>query len=187
MNTPKDLKTLQAQYDQMVKIAYETAVPEKEGKGTTRVDYLKARNFLSEIKAKLGEMEKNLKLAELGLKMAMGLDPGASLVLANIPLEGLPRPSWNLEEMKERVLAKNVDLLISDVNAENIRARIPEWFRKSGLGQTFVLLPVVIDNRAIGLFYGEKAQAGELTIAPREMNLLKTLRNQAVLALRQRR
>jgi len=85
------------------------------------------------------------------------------------------------------VLAKNVDILINDVNAENIRARIPDWFRKSALGQTFVLLPIVIDARAIGLFYGEKATPGELTIAPKEMNLLKTLRNQAVLALRQKR
>jgi eukaryotic-like serine/threonine-protein kinase len=85
------------------------------------------------------------------------------------------------------VLAKNVDLLISDIDGENIRARIPEWFRSSSLGRTFVLLPIVLDNKAIGLFYGEKSQAGELTVAPREMNLLKTLRNQAVLALRQRR
>jgi HD-like signal output (HDOD) protein len=85
------------------------------------------------------------------------------------------------------VLTKNVDLLISDIGADNIRARIPEWFRKSTLGHTFVLLPIVVDHKAIGLFYGEKTQAGELTVEPREMNLLKTLRNQAVLALRQRR
>jgi hypothetical protein len=85
------------------------------------------------------------------------------------------------------VLAKNVDLLVSDVDAENIRTRIPEWFRKGALGRTFVLLPIVVEHKAIGLFYGEKPQAGELTVEPREMNLLKTLRNQAVLALRQRR
>ena len=85
------------------------------------------------------------------------------------------------------VLAKNVDLLITDIGAENIRARIPDWFRKSALGHTFVLLPIVVDHKAIGLFYGEKTQAGDLTVEPREMNLLKTLRNQAVLALRQRR
>ncbi|MCC7080996.1 MAG: HDOD domain-containing protein [Burkholderiales bacterium] len=84
-------------------------------------------------------------------------------------------------------LAKNVDLLISDVEAPNIRARIPEWFRKASLGQTFVLLPIAPERKPIGLLYGEKTLAGELTIEPREMNLMKTLRNQAVLALRQRR
>ena len=66
----------------MVKIAYETAVPEKEEKGTTRLDYLKARNFHSEVKAKLSEADKNFKLAELGLKMAMGLYPDAPLKMA---------------------------------------------------------------------------------------------------------
>jgi hypothetical protein len=84
-------------------------------------------------------------------------------------------------------LDKNVDVLVSDIDADNIRLRIPEWFRKSALGQTFVLLPVVIDKKPIGLFYGDKGRCGELVIAPREMNLLKTLRNQAVLALKQRR
>jgi eukaryotic-like serine/threonine-protein kinase len=84
-------------------------------------------------------------------------------------------------------LAKNVDLLITDIEAPNIRARIPEWFRKASLGQTFVLLPIVLDHKPIGLFYGEKGLAGDLTVEGREMNLLRTLRNQAVLALRQRR
>jgi serine/threonine protein kinase len=84
-------------------------------------------------------------------------------------------------------LAKNVDVLISDIDAENIRARIPAWYRSSGLGAAFVLLPIVIDAKPVGLFFGDKAQAGELTIEQRELSLLKTLRNQAVLALRQRR
>jgi len=84
-------------------------------------------------------------------------------------------------------LAKNVDLLISDVDADNIRGRIPEWFRKHALGHSFLLLPIVVERRAIGLFYGDKPGSGELAIGAQEMNLLKTLRNQAVLALRQRR
>ncbi len=81
----------------MVKIAYETAVPEeKEEKGATRLDYLKARNFHSEVKAKLSEMNKNFKLAELALKMAMGLDTDAPLKVAEVPLEGLPMNVWGL-------------------------------------------------------------------------------------------
>jgi serine/threonine protein kinase len=85
------------------------------------------------------------------------------------------------------VLAKNVDILISDIDAENIRTRIPDWYRKSALGATFVLLPIAVDGRTIGLFYGDKSSAGELAIEPSTMNLLKTLRNQAVLAIRTRK
>jgi serine/threonine protein kinase len=85
------------------------------------------------------------------------------------------------------VLEKNVDVLVTDVDAARIRTRIPEWFRKSALGQTFVVLPVVVDGKPIGLIYGEKPNAGDLVITLPEMSLLKTLRNQAVLALKQRR
>jgi hypothetical protein len=99
----------------------------------------------------------------------------------------LALPFGQSEDVFSVCLAKNVDLLITDIEAANIRARIPEWFRKASLGQTFVLLPIVLERKPIGLFYGEKALAGELTVEAREMNLLKTLRNQAVLALRQRR
>jgi hypothetical protein len=38
----------------------------------------------------------------------------------------------------------------------------------------------------VGLFYGDCDQAGALRFDPAELNLLKTLRNQAVLAMRQR-
>jgi hypothetical protein len=99
----------------------------------------------------------------------------------------LSMPFGREQDVFSVALAKNVDLLISDIEAPNIRARIPEWFRKAALGQTFVLLPIVVDQKPIGLFYGEKILAGELSVEAREMNLLKTLRNQAVLALRQRR
>jgi serine/threonine protein kinase len=96
-------------------------------------------------------------------------------------------PLDNEQDVFSVVLERNVDVLVTDVGAENIRSRIPDWFRKNALGQTFVVLPVVVDKKAIGMFYGDKALAGELVIEAREMNLLKTLRNQAVLALKPRR
>jgi len=56
----KEAETRANVVSKMVKIAYETAVPEKEEKGTTRIDYLKSKNFQSEVKAKLSEMDKIL-------------------------------------------------------------------------------------------------------------------------------
>jgi outer membrane protein len=94
----------------MVKIAYETSIPEKEEKGTTRLDYLKARNFQSEVKAKLSEANKNFKLGELSLKMAIGLDPASPLLLKEISFESLPRDIDPLNGMREQVLARNPDL-----------------------------------------------------------------------------
>lgn len=85
------------------------------------------------------------------------------------------------------VIDKNVDLFIADANAENIRSKIPEWHRKNVHAETFMLLPITIEKKCIGLFYADCAKTGQLQIQPRHLNLLKTLRNQAVLAIRQKR
>ncbi|HSB06662.1 MAG TPA: TolC family protein [Thermodesulfobacteriota bacterium] len=126
----------------MVKIAYETAVPEKEEKGTTRLDYLKARNFHSEVRAKLSEMDKNFKLAELALKMAMGLDTSAPLKVAEVSLEGLPVNVWSLGELKERTLTKNTDLKSVDLGVQFFDSRRKtankEYFPKVGLFGNYV-------------------------------------------------
>jgi outer membrane protein TolC len=122
----------------MVKIAYETAVPEeKEEKGTTRLDYLKARNFHSEVKAKLSEMEKNLKLAQLGLKMAMGLYNDSPVKIAAAALGALPMSVWGIEELKGRVQEKNLDLKTVDLGVQFLDSRqksaTKEYFPKIGL------------------------------------------------------
>jgi outer membrane protein len=103
----------------MVKIAYETAVPEeKPEKGATRLDYLKSRNFLSEVKAKLSEMSKNVKLAELGLRMAIGLEPDGALKVPDASFEGLPLDQWALGELREKTLEKNIDLKSVDMGVQ---------------------------------------------------------------------
>ena len=122
----------------MVKIGYETAVPEeKEEKGATRLDYLKARNFHSEVKAKLSEANKNFKLAQLALKMAMGLYDDALFKAVEVSLEALPMTVWGSEELKGRTLEKNIDLKTIDLGVKFLDSRhksaIKEYFPKIGL------------------------------------------------------
>jgi outer membrane protein len=94
----------------IVKIAYETFIPEKEEKGTTRLDYLKARNFHSEVKARLGEARKNLHLTELALKMAIGVNTTRSLKVAEVALDSIPLDPMDWEELKRGTLERNPDL-----------------------------------------------------------------------------
>lgn len=95
-------------------------------------------------------------------------------------------PLAKSQDVFQVALDKQADIFLSDINAENIRDRVPKWYRNTVSAETFILLPVVIDKRIIGLFYGDKSQAGQLAIPSQELNLLKTLRNQAVLAIRQK-
>jgi transcriptional regulator with GAF, ATPase, and Fis domain len=81
---------------------------------------------------------------------------------------------------------KCLDLVIADSTVENIRPRIPEWHRSRVGARSFILLPLAIEKRCIGLLYGDRLQANSLAIGTPTMGLLKTLRDQAVLAFRQR-
>jgi len=83
------------------------------------------------------------------------------------------------------VLAKGVDILISDAAEAHIAARIPDWYRKVITAQTFIVLPLMIKNAPVAMIYADKDRAGEIVISDKELSLLRTLRNQAVLAIKQ--
>ncbi|TJZ76264.1 serine/threonine protein kinase [Chitiniphilus eburneus] len=81
-------------------------------------------------------------------------------------------------------MARNADILIEDINAESIHDRVPEWYRRLVPSCTFIVFPLKLDQRVIGCFYGDMREAGSLKLSHNELNLLKTLRNQALLAIR---
>lgn len=82
-------------------------------------------------------------------------------------------------------LEKNVDILITDIDDPKIAARIPEWYRQAVPARTFVIFPVVVKGKPVGLIYADKAKAGDIVIPEQLLGTLKALRNQAVLAIRQ--
>jgi HD-like signal output (HDOD) protein len=82
-------------------------------------------------------------------------------------------------------LSKNVDILISDTNDPKIAARIPEWFRKGVGAETFVIFPLCIKGNPVAMIYADCDGAGEIVIPEKELSLLRTLRNQALLAIKQ--
>ena len=82
-------------------------------------------------------------------------------------------------------LANGVDILISDTSDPKIAARIPDWFRRAVAAETFVVLPLCIKRSAVAMIYADRARAGEISISGQDLSLLRTLRNQAVLAIKQ--
>ena len=82
-------------------------------------------------------------------------------------------------------LQNNSDILITDVDDAKIASRIPAWYRQNVAARTFVLFPVIVKGKPIGLIYADRPGPGEITILEKELSLLKSLRNQAVLAIRQ--
>ena len=74
---------------------------------------------------------------------------------------------------------------IEDVNAESVRRHIPETYRSAVPARSFALFPIIVKGAPIGLFYGDADAPGVIRFNREELSLLKTLRNQAVIAIRQ--
>jgi serine/threonine protein kinase len=82
-------------------------------------------------------------------------------------------------------LDKNVDILITDIDDPKIASRVPNWYRQNIPARTFVLFPIVIKGKPLGLIYADKPSAGDIVIPEQLLGTLKALRNQAVLAIKQ--
>ncbi len=83
------------------------------------------------------------------------------------------------------VCIKGVDTMISDATEVNLADRLPAWYRKLINAPTFLLLPLVIKGKPFGLIYADKGEKGGLELDEKELALLRTLRNQAVMAFKQ--
>lgn len=82
-------------------------------------------------------------------------------------------------------LSKGADVIIDDIDDPKIAERVPDWHRQNLPGHTFVLLPLSIKSVPVALIYCSKTRAGTIKIPEKELSLLKTLRNQALLAIKQ--
>lgn len=114
-----------------------------------------------------------------------GLGDGADRVSAafKVPLRVAPGTSADLFTA---VCLKGADTLIADASAAaSIHARLPAWFRSGVNAPAFLLLPLMMKNAPFALIYADKAQAGAIALDEKALSLLRTLRNQAVMAFRQ--
>ena len=83
------------------------------------------------------------------------------------------------------VCAHGSDTMINDAREARIAHRLPEWYRKGINAPAFLLLPLQIKGAAFGLIYADKKALGALELNEKELSLLRTLRNQAVMAFKQ--
>lgn len=94
-----------------------------------------------------------------------------------IPLdEGAPGDLFQL------ACCKAVDTLIEDARADKLRPRLPGVLREAP-PCSFLLLPMVLKGRCFGLLYGARERR-PIQLSEAELSLVRSLRNQAVLAVR---
>ena len=83
-------------------------------------------------------------------------------------------------------LEKGLDIAIENVDAPNIAGKIPGWYRDNVNAPCFILLPIMLKDKAVGMFYADMQTSNSLNVSQQQLSLLRTLRNQAVLAIKQK-
>ena len=111
-----------------------------------------------------------------------GLGPGVEGV---VKLFCVPMASSGTPDLFATICAKGADTLISDAKDPRVVQRLPGWYKKSYDAPTFLILPLLLKGRPFGLIYADKAEQGGLVLDDKELAMLRTLRNQAVMAFRQ--
>ena len=94
-------------------------------------------------------------------------------------------PAGQEPDLFGAVCLKARDTLIDDSGLPAVEPRLPGWYRRQVNAPSFLLLPMVMKGAPFALIYADQAQPGGLQVGERELALLRTLRNQAVMAFRQ--
>ncbi|HJV62131.1 MAG TPA: HDOD domain-containing protein [Albitalea sp.] len=109
-----------------------------------------------------------------------GLGEGVEKASASLRI-ALKTPS----DLFAAVCLKGADTLISDATVPNIASRLPAWYRQSIDAPAFLVLPLMLKGAPFAMIYADKTQPGAIELGEKELSLLRTLRNQAVMAFRQ--
>lgn len=111
-------------------------------------------------------------------RFGLGQEVDGVVKAFRIPLAGVGPNLFSV------VCLKGSDTMISDASQAHIANHLPPWYRESLNAPTFLLLPLMIKGRPFGLIYADKIEKGGLVLDEKELSLLRTLRNQAVMAFK---
>ncbi len=78
----------------------------------------------------------------------------------------------------------NVDIHIENTSDDKIRDRIPSWYHRNVGARSFTIFPIIIKQAPIALIYIDCAEGDPIKINDDQLSLLKTLRNQGILAIK---
>jgi transcriptional regulator with GAF, ATPase, and Fis domain len=124
-------------------------------------------------------MLRNNKAGAMIARFGFGPDIGQTIPKFRFPLNFQP-------DVFHLATDKGLDISIEDVRSLNISDKIPDWYLDAVNAPSFILLPLMLDGKAIGLIYADMPEANQLDISREQLALLRTLRNQAVLAIKQK-
>jgi len=122
---------------------------------------------------------RDASLPKARFRFGMGQTPADLRTWMEVPLKGT-------QDLFVLALNQARDLVIKDLRSADLDPLIPAWYRPTTLERHYaVLLPLVVNQKSVGLFYIDGDDAGARLLTPTVLNNLKVLRSQAVLAIHQ--
>ena len=116
---------------------------------------------------------------QMRARHGLGLDIREAMAAMQFSLGG--KDLFNL------ILAREVDVLIRDASADKVRQHLPDWYRQQFDAASFIVLPMRHQQQPLAMIYAESAEIDGIRPGPETLNLLRSLRNQALLVLKLRR
>jgi len=81
-------------------------------------------------------------------------------------------------------IKKNVDLSIADSRDDKVKLMLPPWHRTLFTHtRSFIILPLVVNDKPIGIYYLDRTHPAPEGISSEEMKIIKTLKNKVLTAL----
>ncbi len=143
------------------------------------------RIILETIYRAMGFTRVMLFVAEAGkpsLRCRFGFGEGVDALVQ----QGLSLPTNGSRDIFYAAVTQGADLCLDDLDSAKVSTYVPAWYRTTIGAKGMVLLPVIINKKTVGLIYADADRPETLSFKTEELSLLKTLRNQAVLAIRQK-
>jgi HD-like signal output (HDOD) protein/GAF domain-containing protein len=95
--------------------------------------------------------------------------------------------SSETDSVFQLALANNVDLMVEDALNPKIQSMLPAWHQQQFPDtRSFIILPLVVEQRPLGLFYADRSMAAPEGVPPDETALIKTLKGQLLTAMTRR-
>lgn len=123
---------------------------------------------------------KDVKSGQYRARISLGDDAAARQA-------GIAFTADGSRDLFQLALANDADLMIADTGAANIRDLIPAWHRAAlPDARSFIVLPLVLNNKPLGLFYADRLLPAPEGVPPGEAAMIRTLKGQVIAALNAR-
>jgi HD-like signal output (HDOD) protein len=130
---------------------------------------------------------KDVRSGQYRARVSFGADKAATqagFAFAAPPAAGNAAAAADRRDLFFLAMANDADLMISDASSPKIRDLLPSWHRQLlPDAKSFIVLPLVVGQAQLGLFYADRTQTAPEGVPPDETSLIKALKGQVLAAL----